>query len=365
MKNNLAPLPPKVDLETKAILKKQSSANRYLAELKGILGAIPNQEILTEILIKTLFLQEAKDSSAIENIITTQDELFKDEIFKKKLINSATKEVRNYEVALKAGFRLILQKHILTTNMMVEIQSHLQVEEEPGLRSLPGTVLKNRYNEVIYTPPQDSEVIINLMTNLEKFINEDEFFSADSLVKMALIHYQFESIHPFYDGNGRTGRIVNVLYLTLKDLLPIPILYLSRYIVQNKNQYYELLQKVRTELAWEEWILYILDAIESTSKQTISMIQDIYQAYLDYQAKMEAKYKFYSLDLLNILFKYPYTKIDLVTKGLNVSRITATTYLDTLAEDQLLKKESVGKNNYYINVALLKILSKNDKNQHV
>ena len=354
MKSNLALLPPKVDLESKAILKKVTSANRFLAELKGISGTIPNQEIL----INTLFLQEAKDSSAIENIITTNDELFKEGLFPEYETNVEAKEVKNYVSALKAGYSLISKHNLLTNNTIIAIQSIL--EKNTGFRTLPGTYIKNSLNEILYTPPQDSEEIIELMNNLERFINDDEFYNADTLVKMAIIHYQFESIHPFYDGNGRTGRIINVLYLVLKELLPLPVLYLSRYIVRTKSQYYLLLQKIRTDNAWEDWILYILEGIESTSRQTIALIHAINKIYLDYQKRIRDNFKFYSLDLINNLFMHPYTKIEFLERDLKVSRITAIRYLKDLTDAKLLKKEKAGKYNYYINVALLNILNKNN-----
>ena len=224
-------LPLSIDLETKAVLKKCAYAHRYLAELKGVSGTIPNQHII----INTLAIQEAKDSSAVENIITTHDELFKEELFSDFLSSTAAKEVRNYTFTLKKGYELIRSYGLLTTNVILEIQEELE-KNKAGLRKLPGTELKNdRTGETIYTPPQTGEEIISLMNNLEHFINDDSISMLDPLVKMAVIHYQFESIHPFYDGNGRTGRIINILYLVLKKLLDIPVLYLSRYIIDTKD----------------------------------------------------------------------------------------------------------------------------------
>lgn len=353
MKSSLSLLPPKIELETKEILKKISSANRYLAELKGISGTIPNQDIL----INTLFLQEAKDSSAIENIITTHDDLFKEGLFPEFVSNAASKEVRNYLRALKLGYSLLSENNLLTNNIIIAIQARL--EKTNGFRTLPGTVLKNNQNDVIYTPPQNSEEIIILMNNLEKFINDDEFFSADPLVKMAIIHYQFESIHPFYDGNGRTGRIINILYLAQKHLLQVPVLYLSRYIVQTKNQYYQLLQRTHNdEKALEEWVLYMLEGVETTSRQTIALIHAINKAYLDYQKRIRDNFKFYSLDLINNLFMHPYTKIEFLERDLKISRITAIRYLKALTDAGFLKKEKMGTSSFYINTPLFKILTK-------
>ena len=222
--------------------------------------------------------------------------------------------------------------------------------------------MKNdRTGEVVYTPPQNYNDILGLMGNLEKFINDDDMFKADDLIKMAVIHYQFESIHPFYDGNGRTGRIINVLYLVQKKLLDIPVLYLSRYIVQNKTKYYRLLQDVRNTGDWEPWVIYMLEGIERTSIRTIGMIKEINNALLDYKQRISSKYKFYSQDLIDNLFYHPYTKIEFMEKALKITRLTAAKYLDTLSKDGFLKKEKIGRSNYYINKALFGILSQPDK----
>jgi Fic family protein len=355
MVRQLIPLPPlrRDILETAPILRKAASAHRYLAELKGVSSSIPNEGIL----INTLSLQEARDSSAIESIITTNDELFRDELFPEFATSAATKEVRNYVAALRAGFDNVQQKQLLTANSILEIHAELE-KNRAGFRRLPGTELKNEQSgETVYTPPQEYDTIVQLMNNLELFINDDAVLDIDPLIKMAIIHYQFESIHPFYDGNGRTGRIINVLYLVLKGLLDIPILYLSRYIIQTKQDYYRLLQAVRDEEAWEAWILYILTGVEQTSRQTIRMVQEIKNAVMFYKHRIRSDYKFYSQDLINNLFFHPYTKIEFVERDLKVSRMTATKYLDTLAHDGFLKKEKVGRCNYYINTSLFSILS--------
>ncbi|MEI6846538.1 MAG: Fic family protein [Chlorobiaceae bacterium] len=358
MNTPLAPLPPLcIDLlESTTILKKAASAHRYLAELKGVSSSIPNEEIL----INTLSLQEAKDSSAIESIITTNDELFKDELFPEFATSSAAKEVRNYVAALRTGLSNVVHKRLLTTNIILDIHAELE-KNRAGFRKLPGTELKNEQSgETIYTPPQEYDTIVRLMSNLELFINDDTLLDIDPLVKMAIIHYQFESIHPFYDGNGRTGRIINVLYLVLKGLLDIPALYLSRYIIRTKLDYYRLLQEVRDKGDWGNWILYILTGIEQTSRQTIRMVQEIKDALMQYKHRIRAAYKFYSQDLINNLFFHPYTKIEFVERDLKVSRLTATKYLDILARDGFLKKAKIGRSNYYINIALFGILSKED-----
>jgi Fic family protein len=350
-------LPPGIDVETKPILKKVASAHRFLAELKGVSGTIPNEGIL----INTLSLQEAKDSSEVENIITTHDDIFKEDLFPEQPSNPAAKEVRNYVAALKAGYALVQKNGLLTTNHIVTIQAELE-KNKAGLRKLPGTELINDLTgEKVYVPPQDPADIVRLMSNLDHFINDASFFEADPLVKMAIIHHQFESIHPFYDGNGRTGRILNVLYLVQQQLLTIPVLYLSRFIVQNKNDYYRLLQEVRDTQAWEAWILFMLDGVETTARDTIVVVGAIRDALMDYKHRIRGKYKFYSQDLINNLFFHPYTKIDFVMRDLSVSRLTATKYLDALAAGGLLQKKKVGRTNYYINKALYGILAQRRK----
>jgi Fic family protein len=239
--------------DTPAILKRLASSSRKLAELKGIAASIPNQGFL----INTLGLQEAKDSSEIENIVTTHDELFKEEVLPGAAPNAAAKEVQRYRQALKRGYELVRQTGLLTANHIIEIQAELE-QNEAGFRKLPGTALKSRRGETVYTPPQDPAEIVALMRDLERFINDAKSFEADPLIKMALIHHQFESIHPFYDGNGRTGRILNVLYLVKEGLLDVPVLYLSSHIVRTKADYYRMLQCVRDADAWEAWVLYML-----------------------------------------------------------------------------------------------------------
>jgi len=349
----LKKLPLIQDIETKKILKKLASAHRALAELKGIVSSIPNENIL----INTLGLQEAKDSSAIENIITTHDDIFKAELNLEGFKSLNAKEVQNYISALKKGFGLITKNKILTNNDIIAIQSELE-KNNAGFRKVSGTALKNSTTgEIVYTPPQDYDTILELMTNLEQYINDERMSEFDTLVKMAIIHYQFESIHPFYDGNGRTGRIINVLYLVMNDLLNLPILYLSRYIIEHKTDYYKLLQEVRETDNWENWVLYLLDGIEQIAKETIVLIGKIRDLIYEYKNLLRNNYKFYSQDLLNNLFKHPYTKIEFIENDLGVSRITASKYLNQLAKDKVLKKEKLGTGNYYINEKLIKILT--------
>lgn len=342
--------------DTPAILKKLAISSRRLAELKGIAGSIPNQGIL----INTLGLQEAKDSSEIENIVTTHDELFKDDVLPEAFANPAAKEVLRYRQALRVGYEQVKRSELLTANHIIEIQAELE-RNNAGFRKLPGTALKNSDGQTVYTPPQDPAEIVALMRDLERFINDAGLLDVDPLIKMALIHHQFESIHPFYDGNGRTGRILNVLYLVKEGLLDIPVLYLSSHIVRTKADYYRLLQTVRVEDRWEEWVLYMLEAVELTAVQTIATIEAIKLALQDYKHRIRAGYKFYSQDLINNLFMHPYTKIEFVQRDLQVSRITATKYLDALAEGGFVQKQKLGRGNYYVNVALSSILMGNMK----
>ena len=337
--------------ETSAILKKLASSSRKLAELKGIAASIPNQGIL----INTLGLQEAKDSSEIENIVTTHDDLFKDDVLPEAFANPAAKEVLRYRQALRVGFEQVRASGLLTANHIIEIQGELE-RNNAGFRKLPGTALKDSSGQTIYTPPQDPAEIVELMRGLERFMNDADLFDADPLIKMALMHHQFESIHPFYDGNGRTGRIMNVLYLVKESLLEIPVLYLSSHIVRNKADYYRLLQTVREDDNWEEWVLYMLTAVEQTAGQTITTVQAIKAALFDYKHRIRAGYKFYSQDLINNLFTHPYTKIEFLQRELQVSRITATKYMEALVEGGFLEKKKIGRGNYYVNLALNAVL---------
>ena len=342
-------------LETRAVLKKAASAGRQLAELKGVSASIPNQALL----INTLALQEAKDSSAIENIVTTHDELFKENLFPEFGNDRAAKEVRHYVQALRIGFDMVKADGLLTNNHIRLIQAELEANTA-GFRKLPGTALKNNLGETVYTPPQDPGIILDLMADLERFLNDDALFDADPLVKMAIMHHQFESIHPFYDGNGRTGRIMAVLYLVQQGLLDIPVLYLSRYIVRTKPDYYRLLQGVRDDDGWEAWILYMLTAVEETARQTIVTVSEIKEALQDYRHRIRDQYRFYSQDLIDSLFAHPYTKIDVIGRDLHVGRLTATKYLEALTDGGLLKKQRIGRSNYYINLALYGILTREE-----
>lgn len=360
MNYTIPTLPLNMDLETTQVLKKVTKAQAALSELKGVVATLPNVSIL----LNTLALQEAKDSSAIENIITTHDELFKAELNLKIIKSAATKEVQNYASALKEGFEIVKTQKILSNKSLLLIHEELE-GNDAGFRKLPGTELKNeKTNQTVYIPPQNGLEIEKMMSNLLLFINDDELQDIHPLIKMAIIHHQFESIHPFYDGNGRCGRIINILYLVLKGLLDNPVLYLSRYIIQNKDSYYRLLQETRDTGNWEPWILFMLEGVEVVSKQSIELILSIKKTMQEYKILIRGRYKFYSQDLLNNLFKHPYTKIEFLEKDLNVERRTAAKYLNALTQDEnsILQKIKIGNTNYYVNTGLMNLLLNHDYN---
>ena len=349
----LPPLPPPSEIETVSVLRALAVAHRHLAELKGRAATIPNQGIL----IDTLSLQEAKASSEIENIVTTQDELFQADASFDIGSSIATKEVALYRDALKLGFDRLFSHKLITNRTLIETYQLLKMRND-GFRVTPGTTLRHDgTGEIIYVPPQNAIQIAEEMRRLEVFINDDSQCSLDPLIKMAIIHHQFESIHPFSDGNGRIGRILNVLYLTKCNLLEIPILYLSRHITHTKTEYYRLLQVVRDTGDWEEWILYMLEAVAETSQTTHTLLEGIRSLMASTKRRMRDELpKIYSQDLLNNLFRHPYTRIEYVQKDLNLqARQTAARYLDTLAEYGFVEKHQSGRNNYFINVPLIQL----------
>ena len=348
-------LPLPYDLETVVVLKQLNKANKKLAELKGIARTIPNENIL----ISMLALQEARDSSAVENIVTTQDDLYQAGVSDNiRIINPATKEVLRYREAIFEGFEMVRKNKILSNNVIKKVQEKVK-QNNAGFLVSPSKALVNQSDgRVIYTPPQDINEVNEKMSNLEAFINDQELSSLDPLIKMAVIHHQFESIHPFGDGNGRTGRIVNILYLVITDLLDLPILYLSRYITHRKGEYYHLIQAIRdknTDNAkeWEEWILFILKGVEETAGNTIELVKGISQLMAEYKNVLRPIFdKAYKHELINNLFFHPYTKIEYMQHDMMVQRKTAAKYLDRIVETGLLEKVKKGRENYYINVKL-------------
>lgn len=351
-------LPLDFDFETKNILRQLSKSNRRLAELKGVALTIPNENIL----LSSLVLQEALDSSAVENIVTTSDELYRAELdIKGEISNAAAKEVLNYRQAMQVGFEMVRKKKLLTLNVVKQIQKELE-HNNAGFRTVSGTKLKTSKGDVVYTPPQTGEEVAKYMSNLEKYINTQELQDIDPLIKMAIIHHQFESIHPFYDGNGRTGRIISILYLVMNDLLDLPILYLSRYITHNKSEYYRLIQEIRDTApdnfnVWEEWIVFMLKGVGETAIETIRLVKSISALMAKYKSILKPLFgKQYKHELINNLFFHPYTKIEFMERDMAVQRKTAAKYLDTIVQETgLLQKQKLGRSNYYINTELIEL----------
>ena len=338
--------------ESVKILKELANAHRYLGELKGLCQSIPNQAIL----IETLSLQEAQDSSAIENIITTQDELFKYRLQENSSKNLAAKEVHQYSDALNFLWKRLGKNNLMTINNITEAVQIIK-NNQSGVRKLTGTVIANaKTGETVYTPPEPNQ-LTGLLTDLEQFINDSNDSDLDPLIKMAIIHHQFESIHPYNDGNGRIGRIINVVYLVQQGLIELPVLYLSRYINHNKEAYYSLLQAVRDHNSWQAWVIYMLRAVSATAQSTIQLITDIKNLQQSYKQKIrQEQNKIYSQDLINNIFKHPYTKIAFLQQDLQLSRDTASRYLEQLVKSKLLTKQKIGRENYYINFELVKLL---------
>ena len=341
------------DLKTPRILDALNEASRSLAELKGFANSIPNQHIL----INAITINEAKDSSAIENIVTTHDSIYK-VLTESGFKEEAAKEVVDYRSAIWFGYEFIKNKGFINTNLLVKLQSMIE-HNKAGIRKTPGTNLVNsKTGEIIYTPPQSEKEIRDLLKNLEDYINEFDN-QIDPLIKMALIHYQFETIHPFYDGNGRTGRILNVLYLVLNNLLDSPILYLSNYINKNKDIYYKLFTEFREKNNYEDWVIYILKGVEETSKYTIELIKHIQSEMESYKEEFMTKLpKIYSDELLDSLFYEVYTRINYIEQRCGVTRQTAAVYLNQLVDAGLLEYEKVGRESIYKNTRLIDLLSK-------
>ena len=350
--NDLPLLPPKAEIETNAILKKAISAGRALAELKGVGRTIPNQAIL----VNSIILQEAKASSEIENIVTTHDALFRAFSAKTGQIDPATKEVLRYREALWEGFNSLRERPLLTTNLFVRIVQTLRANKA-GIRNTPGTKVANAATgEVVFTPPEGEDVIRSKLKNLEDYIHAED--AVDPLIKLALIHYQFEIIHPFTDGNGRTGRILNILFLTSKQLLELPVLYLSKYIIERKSDYYRLLRAVTEHQEWESWISYMLDAVEQTALLTRDKILAIRALLMETLELTKEKLpsRVYSKDLIELLFHQPYTKGQFLVDAGIAKRQAAADYLKELEEIGVLEVHRTGRENLYLNTKLYEIL---------
>jgi Fic family protein len=354
--NELPDLPPIAHLDTPEIFKATIRANRLLAELKGFCQTLPNPDLL----LNTIVLQESKESSAIENIVTTQDELYKATLMVDTIKNQAAKEVLQYREAMYFGLEHLKKNGLITTNLLVGIMQKLR-DTNDNIRKHSGTKLSNPTSkQVVYTPPEGEDLLRKKLFSLEQFINESDLSSLDPLIKMALIHYQFEAIHPFSDGNGRTGRILNILYLIQQDLMGLPVLYLSKYIIENKTDYYRLLREVTEKENWTEWVLYVINGVADTSSSTLTKIKDILS--LKVKAEVELKDvlgKAYSKELVELLFSYPYIKIAVLEEHGIAKRQAASTYLKKIVEGGWLSPVKIWKETYFINDRLLDLLSKN------
>lgn len=352
--NDLPDLPPVNFVESPELLRRLAVASRYLGELNGLCASLPDPNLL----IHTIVLQESKDSSAIENIVTTQDELYKANS-ETENASSAAKEVLSYKEAMYVGLeKLQTHKNLLLSNTMIDIVQTIK-KNQSGIRNTPGTALKNAINgEVVYTPPFGEDLLRNKLSALERFINDSELSPLDPLIKLAFIHYQFESIHPFADGNGRTGRIINTLYLVQQGLLTQPVLYLSAYIVKYKSEYYQLLRGVTEKDNWHDWVMFMLTAIIETAQMSTRKIRNMLSLKNEYEQRMKVVLgSSFSFDLLQLMFMMPYLKIELLEKKGLAHRQTASSWLKKLIDVDILKSQKIGRTTYYINYKLMEILA--------
>ncbi|MFH1614483.1 MAG: Fic family protein [Planctomycetota bacterium] len=353
--NSLPLLPPREDIESKPILKKCISARAALAELKQGGKLIPDQSVL----INTIPLLEAQMSSEIENIVTTTDKLFRFASCEPEKADHATKEALSYRRALYQGY-MALNKKPVCTSTAVEVCRTI-LNKDMDIRKIPGTALKNpATDQIIYTPPVGQNLIRDKLSNWEKFLNQSS--DIDPLIRMAIGHYQFEAIHPFTDGNGRTGRILNVLFLIQQQLLEIPVLYLSHYIINHKNDYYSLIRQITEKQQWQDWIIYILDGVEQTSAWTtekIRVINQLLEHTCDYVR--HKKPKIYSRELIDIIFEKPYCRITNLVEAKVAKRQTASVYLKELVSVGVLEEKKAGRENLYVHPKFMKLLTE-DKN---
>ncbi len=352
--NDLPDLPPRVDFYQPVIVRALATAARYLGELNGLCATLPDSLLL----LNTLVLQESRDSSAIENIVTTQDELYRASL-NEIPGNSSAKEVLSYREATYVGLaRMKAQHNLIVTNTLIDVVQTIK-HNQATIRQTPGTNLRNAATgDVMYTPPYCDDIIREKLAALEQFINTADPEGPDPLIKLALIHHQFEAIHPFLDGNGRTGRILIALYLVQQQLLPQPVLYLSRYINVYRTDYYRLLRQVTEQQAWTEWIVFILTGIAQTAQLTMSKIRRILELMhtVEREAR-EALRTSYNPDLLRLMFAQPYLKVDFLVRNKLAHRQTAAVYLKKLAEVDVLMLNTIGRTTYYVNQRLINILT--------
>ena len=349
----LAKLPPSFNQDDVEILKKTNEANIALSELNGLIFHLPSYELL----LKPLTAREAVASSEIENIRTTTLDILQAEIVGDvKILPQALKETLNYKEALLYGYELIKHNGFIATNDVVAIQRILE-PNKPGIRNTMGTVIADRGGNIIYTPPQIESEIRDLMQNLDEYVN-DKGSSVDPLIKLAILHYQFESIHPFFDGNGRTGRILMVLYLYLVKRLRYPVLFLSGYILQEKETYYRLLQEIRTKGSWKEWVLFILQGVTEQSKETCKRIQEILEIKKSWKQMLKKEYpQLYSIEVLDYLFSQAFYTQTNMSRNINLTRPTVIKYLELLLEAGRLRERKVGKERLFFIPEFIQILS--------
>jgi Fic family protein len=348
--NQLPQLPPAVELETRTVLKRCIPARAALAELKQAAQLIPNQAVL----INTLPLLEAQASSEIENIVTTTDRLFQHRPGDESA-DPATKEALRYSQALLEGFQLLAQRP-LSTRTAEEICTKIK-GIQMQVRTVPGTALARETGEIVYTPPDGENRLRNLLANWERFLHQET--EIDPLIRMAVGHYQFEAIHPFTDGNGRTGRVLNSLYLIHEGLLTLPILYLSRYIIAHKSDYYRLLLDVTMRHNWEAWLLFVLDAVEETAHWTAAKIEAIRRLADHTSAHVREKLpKIYSHELINLIFELPYCRIQNVVESNIAGRQAASRYLKQLVKIGVLQEKSAGREKLFIHPKFLQLLTR-------
>lgn len=352
--NELPALPPAADIESKLLLKACIEARAALAELKSVGDLIPNQAVL----INTIPLLEAQASSEIENIVTTSDELFRFSQFEDQATDPATKEALRYRGALRQGYES-LRERPLNTNTAVQVCSWLK-GREMQVRKVPGTALTNAATgEVIYTPPEGEALLREKLADWERFIHGAT--EVDPLIRMAVAHYQFEAIHPFIDGNGRTGRVLNLLMLVEQGLLDLPVLYLSRYILRNRTEYYRGLLAVTRDDAWEAWVAFMLAAVTDTARWTTAKIQAIQRLHTEATRFVKARAgKIYSRELVDMLFAQPYCRIQNLVEADIAKRQTASVYLKQLASVGMLREVKVGREKLFIHPNFVRLLTSDD-----
>ncbi len=359
--NQIPLLPPGPQLENEPhVLKKLVTASRALAIVNSNVLRLPNPLML----VNTIALQEAKTSTAIENIFTTEDELYKaiSDTTKEENANAAIKEVLKYREALWNGYDQLVRSNTINLELLISIFQQIK-STKAGIRAPQAQVVikrgdsEFRTGEVVYTPPRGEQLLRGLLNNLTEYLNDDVKYSTDPLIKMCVAHYQFEAIHPFQDGNGRTGRIMNLLYLVNKGLLAKPVLYLSKYIIQHKEDYYYKLETVTSRAEWISWVLYMLDAVEKTSLLTNSLINDIVQQMNATLANGKAKIKWYSKEVNEAVFSQPYCRFKTISQVMGTtSRTTVTKYMSELTKAQILTPKKDGKEVFYVNDDLVRML---------